>query len=78
MAPTDEPRNHGLHYILPNDERLFFGQMRTPTADQLRSLSPLARAVMRDHLETAIRLLDAVHGTIHVPQPINSIKRVAS
>lgn len=50
---------HGIHYVMPNGEKLFFGQHRVSHETELRALSPLARAVLRCHLEAAIKLLDS-------------------
>jgi hypothetical protein len=54
-----EHLDHGLYYVLPDERKLFIGQQAVDDS-AIRALSPLARAVMRAHLETAIKLLDRI------------------
>ena len=56
---TDRQQQHGLYYILPDGSALC---VRWDSIDDtaIRALGPLARAVMRAHLEAGIRLLDRV------------------
>jgi hypothetical protein len=51
---------HGVHYVMPDGRSIFIGQQSVDDS-AMRAMSPLARAVMRDHLNAAIRLLDEAH-----------------